>query len=276
MTQQNAVKEISTGSGYHRLTREELRAFDREAKDMILDAMEAGCLGRVSSKGHVILRNNTGGTASVPRNLSSANRAGQNARADMRKLLAQHRKEIPAEEISLRIPTETRKTTVHAALSQFGAPFVRWLDSQPGGLPAEAEIEAEVTNDGTASFSVISIPKPTPVEKSDSVEASASAPVQPAPVAATPTTKTEKPVTAVRSVKTRPKNPTPAPSPTASTSTTSAEDTLRRIRDVLGDDPQVLELKTQVIELEAQLAAASQRADAAQERIDRILQALSA
>ncbi|MFE4834477.1 hypothetical protein ACFRAU_07325 [Arthrobacter sp. NPDC056691] len=80
---------------FRRLTRTDLATFDREAKDLIIASMQIGCLGRISSKGHCILRNNTGGTTSVPRNMTTSNRTAQNVRSDMRRIMAEHRPTSP-------------------------------------------------------------------------------------------------------------------------------------------------------------------------------------
>lgn len=69
------------------LTRGDLLAFDSESTALILEAMSAGCVGRVSSKGHCILHNSTGNTASVSRNLKSLGRSAQNTRAAMKRFL---------------------------------------------------------------------------------------------------------------------------------------------------------------------------------------------
>lgn len=76
-------------SMYRSLAREDLTAFDRESKDLILAAMIVGCVGRISAKGHAILRN-AGGTASIPRNMTTPNRSAQNVRADIKRLLREH------------------------------------------------------------------------------------------------------------------------------------------------------------------------------------------
>lgn len=77
-------------SMYRSLAREDLTAFDREAKDLTLAAMIVGCVGRISAKGHAILRNDAGGTASIPRNMTTPNRSAQNVRADIKRLLREH------------------------------------------------------------------------------------------------------------------------------------------------------------------------------------------
>jgi len=89
---------------FRTLGRGDLLGFDQEAKDLILEAMEIGCLGRVSTKGHCILRNNVGGTASIPRNMTAPNRTAQNARADIRRLMSAHRQQRKrADELQARI-----------------------------------------------------------------------------------------------------------------------------------------------------------------------------
>lgn len=70
------------------LTRKDLSGFDKRAQDLIMDAIDHGCIGRVSAKGHCILRNSSGESAAVPRNMSSPNRTAQNSRAQVRRLLA--------------------------------------------------------------------------------------------------------------------------------------------------------------------------------------------
>ena len=73
---------------YMALERKDLRSFDAEATKMILDAIAAGCTGRVSSKGHAILRNPAGSTVSISRDLRTPNRSAQNTRADYRRFMA--------------------------------------------------------------------------------------------------------------------------------------------------------------------------------------------
>jgi hypothetical protein len=244
------MTSIASGSGYRQLTRADLTTFDREATDLILQAMKIGCLGRISSKGHAILRNNAGGTTSIPRNLTSQNRAAQNARADMRKFLARHRHEQPDERM-LRIPEPVRRTTVTKAFSQYGADFARWLDTQPGGLPADAVIEVEIPDDGTPRFQVVSLP-PTAQRTPDHT------------ASRTETTVSSKP----------PVQTTPDPAPLEVDIT--ADEVLQRIREVLGTDPQVAALQVRIAELEELLSAESERADSAVARLERIQQAFNA
>lgn len=72
-------------TGYHTLTRQELKGFDRTARDIILKAMERGGTGRVSSRGHAILRAPNGQTMAVSRVLRRDNRGMQNTLAEYRR-----------------------------------------------------------------------------------------------------------------------------------------------------------------------------------------------
>lgn len=71
---------------YTKLTAADLRGFDREAKKLVLWAMEQGATGKVSSKGHAILRGPDGRTASVSPKWVLANRSAQNTRASVARL----------------------------------------------------------------------------------------------------------------------------------------------------------------------------------------------
>ncbi|MFG3403724.1 hypothetical protein [Streptomyces sp. NPDC048142] len=125
---------------FRRLTRADLPTFDQEAKSLILAAMDIGCVGRISSKGHCILHNNTGGTASVPPNLTSQNRTAQNARADMRRLMAEHHAEVPSSD-STQGPRPAQEITVAQAFIQHSTTFAAWFDAQDGSLPADASLK---------------------------------------------------------------------------------------------------------------------------------------
>jgi hypothetical protein len=73
----------ATRSAWRVLTRQDLPAFDNEAASIVLDASEMGWLGRISTKGHAIMRAPDGNTTiSVSRD-SSRGRSGKNARADL-------------------------------------------------------------------------------------------------------------------------------------------------------------------------------------------------
>lgn len=69
-----------------KLTRGDLRAFDDKATELILEAMERGAVGRISTKGHCILRAPTGATMSVSRNTGSGNRGRYNMEAEFARI----------------------------------------------------------------------------------------------------------------------------------------------------------------------------------------------
>jgi hypothetical protein len=66
---------------WKRLSNGDLRGFDARARELIGQAMDLGAVGRVSTKGHAILRAPNGMTISVSRTLASSNRARQNVEA---------------------------------------------------------------------------------------------------------------------------------------------------------------------------------------------------
>lgn len=158
------TKGNGTGSSaFRRLTRGDLTTFDGEAKELILKAMERGCVGRVSSRGHAILRNNTGGSASVPRNMTSPNRTAQNTRADVKRLLAEHRSlpSLPADAAVRTAPRQAQRLTVSQAFVEHPAAFSRWFDALAVGLPADQELEVSFDEAGDVRFTVIDPPAPT-------------------------------------------------------------------------------------------------------------------
>ena len=63
--------------GWRTLTRSDLRTFDDNMTKAVLYAMEHGVVGRISSNGHAIIRNNSGQTMSVSRS------AGGNRKANV-------------------------------------------------------------------------------------------------------------------------------------------------------------------------------------------------
>lgn len=67
-----------------KLSREDLRAFDDDQTKAVLYAMDHGGVGRISSSGHAIIRNETGETMSVSR--SSAGRRRLNVARDLVRL----------------------------------------------------------------------------------------------------------------------------------------------------------------------------------------------
>src|SRR5699024_3392439 len=154
MTRNNG--KSSKTSKYRALTRNDLVAFDQEAKQLILRAIDAGCVGRIPSKGHCILRGSSDSTASIPRNMTSPNRTAQNARADVKRMLSElERKEVNTSGTS-RPSRAPETTTVSQALVDHGSDFTRWFDSHPDGLPADAEIEVTFDARNVPSFTLIS------------------------------------------------------------------------------------------------------------------------
>jgi hypothetical protein len=75
-----------SSNGYHVLSRNDLRGFNEPAINLIVSAMGAGAVGRVSNKGHAILRAPNGGTMSVSKDPTKANRGLQNQLSDFRRL----------------------------------------------------------------------------------------------------------------------------------------------------------------------------------------------
>jgi hypothetical protein len=73
-------------TGFGKLDRSDLRGFDDRAQKVILDAMDRGGVGRISTKGHCIIRSPKGSTMSVSRNTASGNRGFQNMVANYRQL----------------------------------------------------------------------------------------------------------------------------------------------------------------------------------------------
>lgn len=69
-------------NGWKRLFRTDLKTFDDRATELVLAAMDRGAMGRISSKGHAILRGPDGQTMSVSRNTGSGNRGRQNMEAE--------------------------------------------------------------------------------------------------------------------------------------------------------------------------------------------------
>lgn len=69
-------------------TRNDLRGFDQESQDLILEAQRKGARIRVSSRNHAIVYGPQGGTAAIPRSMKSHSRSAQNTRAEMVRLFA--------------------------------------------------------------------------------------------------------------------------------------------------------------------------------------------
>lgn len=80
---------------YTRLQRTDLTTFDKEATTLVLEAMDYGWLGRISSKNHAILRAPDGQTTiSVSRD-SLRGRSGRNCRAQFDRWLKEHTDPAP-------------------------------------------------------------------------------------------------------------------------------------------------------------------------------------
>jgi hypothetical protein len=71
---------MGSPSGFRRLTRVDLKGFSRQSQNLVLMAMERGGVGRVSNRGHAILRSPSGSTMSVSRAFSN-NRGMKNCEA---------------------------------------------------------------------------------------------------------------------------------------------------------------------------------------------------
>lgn len=69
-----------------KLTRADLRKFDKESTKLLLEAQEKGARIRISNRGHALVYGPNGGSASVPSTLRLANRSAQNARAAVARL----------------------------------------------------------------------------------------------------------------------------------------------------------------------------------------------
>jgi hypothetical protein len=83
---ENYREVVMSAVTWHELTRSELTTFDRDATDLVLQAMKYGAMGRMSSKGHAIIRNARGQTMSIARKMSKVNRTHQNTLSQFRKL----------------------------------------------------------------------------------------------------------------------------------------------------------------------------------------------
>ena len=68
---------------YRKLTKKDLRGFDDDAQAVILAAMDRGATGRVSRRGHCLLRNSSGDSMSVT---SDSFKSSKIVRINLRKL----------------------------------------------------------------------------------------------------------------------------------------------------------------------------------------------
>jgi hypothetical protein len=263
-------------SAFRQLTRADLGTFDREATELVLEAMRAGCVGRVSSRGHAILRNNAGGSVSVPRNMTSPNRTAQNARADMKRLLGGHRADHAVSAADRR-PRGKRQMTVAVAFVEHPAAFSRWFDAQPEGLPADQLIEVSFDGAGEPAFQAVPVDAPA---QPDAPEQD-----QPEPATARPTRRRGHLMLAPEpgqeaeddmTAEAKEDLPFATPIPDAAVGDASAEAVLERVRTALGEDPRVTALQRRIVGLEAELAAQTRRADDAEVRLGLIREAFHA
>ncbi|MFC4048351.1 hypothetical protein ACFOY4_01535 [Actinomadura syzygii] len=219
---------------FGRLTSKDLTVFDQRAKELILDAIAQGCTGRISSRGHCILRNNSNETASVPPNMSSRNRSSQNVSAQVRRLLAAHRPARNDASASTVAAGRPERITVARAFADHGVAFSSWLDERACDLPADAVIDVRLDETGQTVFEYTAAPPET---------------LEIAPMNSTARADAELP-------------------------RTEDSATLRRIREALGEDPRIAELSTRVEGLQAELDREKRRADEAEARIALLKEAL--
>lgn len=131
------------------LTRTQLRNFDKEATELIMEAMAAGMTGRISNRGHALLYNNTGGSCSVSRNLPLANRTAQNTRANVKRLIQTHdTSRQPAQEATEAVQ---RTLSVAEAFIQHGGAFSTWFDQHQPLVPDDL-IDITIDTFGVAHF----------------------------------------------------------------------------------------------------------------------------
>lgn len=258
-------------SMYRALGRDDLVTFDREAKDMILGAIAAGCLGRISAKGHCILRNSAGGTASVPRNMTSPNRSAQNARADIKRLMREHAEASgPRPEDQDRPIAPPRSVSVTRAFVEHGAAFSRWFDAQPSGLPADAIVQVRFDAAGIPAFSV---EHPGHQER----QAEHAQPQEEAAAEQPPHQEHQEPQQSENpDMQHHPTRPENAPEPTEQSRADDAESVLARVRAALGEDPRIGQLESRVFELEELLRAEQERSSQTEARLSLVQEAMRA
>lgn len=153
-------------SSFNTLTSKDLTGFDKEARDMILEAMAAGCTGRISQRGHAILHNAAGDTTSVPRIMSTRNRTAQNSRSALKRFLAGHQQATRGTTVQPdsdpQLPSESGQLTIAQAFEQFPVPFMHFVDAQTGGVPADAKVTFSLDEQGEPVFQLITAPESEP------------------------------------------------------------------------------------------------------------------
>lgn len=257
------------------LTRQDLRAFDEDMTKFVLYAMEQGGVGRVSNNGHCIIRNNRGQTMSVSRSASGGNRK-QNVARDICRLFGDpndNPKPSPPKtpekpQLMQAQPTqqtdEVVRCTVKGCTEQFVTEGARYSHIEQnhyrcredgcsfvGKTPQSRALHVTRTHRGINPRQNRKQPRPVetvqPAPDSGLAEtpeptaeqpAEAPAPQQPeTPPAAEPDTDREQPgwYDRVRVVGESP--------------TVEANRKLLMIREVLGEDPRIAELRGQVDDL---------------------------
>ncbi|MFE7114086.1 hypothetical protein ACFU99_01495 [Streptomyces sp. NPDC057654] len=284
------------GPPFRRLTGADIPpAFDQEAKNLILAAMDIGCMGRISSKGHCILHNNADGTASVPPKLAQQNRTSQNTRANVRRLMNGHHAERPSSN-STPEPRPAQEITVAQAFLQHSTAFTVWFDAQGGSLPADTPLRVTFGESGQPLFEVVRTAG-TAAEAASTLQerepgcgarrrpfstAAAADPrrrVHRDRAASVPTTTTDSDITPGTPQKAKYDMPAPTHR-TAPAGTAEQPDdpmaVLQNVREALGPDPRVTQLEARVAGLETEAARQKQRADEAHARLALIREALHA
>jgi photosystem II stability/assembly factor-like uncharacterized protein len=74
-------------STFVKMTRQDIpQNFAEISKRLILDAMDAGGLARISAKGHVIVRNEAGATTWLSRNTGNGRKKANDVISDLRRM----------------------------------------------------------------------------------------------------------------------------------------------------------------------------------------------
>lgn len=73
-------------SEYVPLTKQDLRGFDKESRQLLLDAQARGARLRVTANGHCFVYGPNGGSTTVPPNFRTGNRSAANSRAGVARL----------------------------------------------------------------------------------------------------------------------------------------------------------------------------------------------
>lgn len=245
---------------WRKLTRDDLRGWlDDDQTKLVLYAMEAGGVGRVSRNGHIILRNDRGQTMSVGRN--GHKRTKQNTAAELVRLFgapvekAQARAEAraarPRSQGSLALAPEPdadetlMPCPAHKCEATFvteGARYAHIAAKHPYKCPVEGCGFACDTPQGISMHRRIVHEGWRPGGK-DGARAKRRKQKAPAPAADVNTPAPEP----------APADAPPAaqadPDPAAGGASTGDADMVRRMRELLGADPRIAELEARVEEL---------------------------